>query len=437
MIDAVAAPDQLVVMEAPSASPMPMPYNRAEFGRPVPAPDTHKGGFGHRLWDAIRLAGAVGQASGGSGAQMLRAFLGGMVKPEAYEAHKFRYEQMPEYYQGRERDIREQAALDQGQLRRIQIDNVITDNERADRAERRIGEEHASGMRIRQQQLDLNTQKALDDELDDWMMRNPGLPIPKELAERVKKPWLSGHTVPARIRASRDPNPVFKEAADGALYQLDRETGDWFPTTTKGGQVFRTGTAQERKITASDRAAAKVRAQNRVKQEYTGSHLGQLIKDYENGLYQTYAQEMGIDWKAEQAASSPPPADTKEPDYWKKYDFREHSIKLIQAARSRAKAEAKRIVERDLERLESQYLDEELEKLESSTQSGRSSREPSPVSRIPAQVPQRTQDQDVAEARAALNRKIAEINASNVSPERKQKAIAAAQAAFDRWLQQQ
>lgn len=331
-----------------------------------PVHEQHKGGFVSRVKDALKVG--LNEAGEGGIARGLGGFVGGLINPQA--AHDQKHErEMKKYERMRKRELEEDRFALDTEYKQAAIDNIEEDNRRArendtyTREDRRIAaEDRKAGL---ERQVDAEDRQAIE----DFAIAFPGEPLTEGVIKGTRYRNQIGK-IPAQKKSGTEQRPrySFIKQADGTYKRVDQDTLAVEDVPGVRASVPGSG---------SDKDAAKLRAKNRVAQEYTGQHINQMINDRAAGLYSTYAQEEGITWEIEQQAKLQPIQET------------DQSIEALQAAvekaglgafakggdpatqrkalreridnvRARAMAEAKAIVERDLQGLESRYIDEEL-----------------------------------------------------------------------------
>lgn len=152
-------------------------------------------GLGGRVGSALKLAGRLLVQSSLNPIVAAEGLAIGGLDKDANARFSYRHDVEPRSVARQQRHLSDAG-------RELGMTNLIDDNARADEQLQMAGEQHAAGQ-ARQAQIDAEhsqewQERLQEKTLNDWMARNPGVPIPTQMAERSGHPYLAGYVPPAK-----------------------------------------------------------------------------------------------------------------------------------------------------------------------------------------------------------------------------------------------
>jgi len=202
-------------------------------------------GFKQRLMQDLKLGGKFLVQSGLNPVVAAEGLAIGALDRDAYNRYSYRTDVEPRSIQRQQRYLGDAS-------RELGMTNIVDDNRRADEQMRLNADWHQTQVQGHNQEWQERLQEKT---LNDWMARNPGVPIPRQIAEQVGHSYLAGYTPPAKRSGAggRTPHVLFN-AKTGEVGVVTYDENDT-PTLTKpqGGQMQPTpDTGADTTVTTQD-----------------------------------------------------------------------------------------------------------------------------------------------------------------------------------------
>ena len=183
-------------------------------------------GIGRRVLSGLKLGGKLLVASGLNPIAAAEGIGIGLADRDANARFTYNTDIEP-----RQRRLLSNANQEMG------LANTVEDNRRAEDLGRQTADWHRTQVEGQQREWKERLQEKT---LNDWMARNPGMPIPRQIAEQVGHPYLSGYTPPARKTGTgRGPAPhvLFNEKTGEVGVVVYDDDGNPSMVKPQGGQM--------------------------------------------------------------------------------------------------------------------------------------------------------------------------------------------------------